>query len=375
VGYLRTNWSRDPFSFGSYSYLAKGSSALDRATLAEPVNQQVFFAGEAANPPYEGTVHAAHESGHRVAQEIWAAGYTSVGIIGAGISGLTAAHALSNQGVDVSIFEARSRIGGRIWTDNTLGVPLDLGGSWIHGDEGNPLVALAQQTSAETKATDESYIIRGEGGRRLRWWSTPDWLETVVSYEQSTGADYDAVDWDGYGRQDDYEGDDLLFPGGYSQILNAFSGEYQIAFEQAIERVRIRQDGVSLHGASGRLGDFDGVIVTVPLGVLKQGKLAFEPPLPVEKQDALARMRMGTLDKLYLRFDEVFWDADATWILTPETGLPRGQFNQWLNLSPYLGEPIIMAFNGASAALELADLSDEALLGRALQVLNSAYPQ
>ena len=37
------------------------------------------------------------------------------------------------------MLEARERIGGRTWTDDSLGAPLDLGGSWVHGVDGNPL--------------------------------------------------------------------------------------------------------------------------------------------------------------------------------------------------------------------------------------------
>lgn len=82
---------------------------------------------------------------------------------------------------------------------------------------------------------------------------------------------------------------------------------------------------------------------------------------------------MGTLDKVYLLFDDVFWDRDPTWIITPENGLPQGQFNQWLNLYPLLKEPVIMAFNGGKPALELAKASDEVIIERALKTLYKVY--
>ena len=57
-----------------------------------------------------------------------------VAIIGAGLSGLSAAHHLVNNGVeDVVILEARHRIGGRIHTIKQGGNPLELGAQWIHG--------------------------------------------------------------------------------------------------------------------------------------------------------------------------------------------------------------------------------------------------
>jgi monoamine oxidase len=134
-------------------------------------------------------------------------------------------------------------------------------------------------------------------------------------------------------------------------------------------------DGVQLGSSNGDLGRFDAVIVTVPLGVLKAQRVAFTPALPKDKDTAIRRLGFGLLDKLYLRFDTVFWDAETTWILTPETGLPPGQFNQWLNLAPVLDAPILLGFNGAGPARDLSVLTDDALIDRALRVLSTAYPE
>ncbi|MEM8702683.1 MAG: FAD-dependent oxidoreductase, partial [Pseudomonadota bacterium] len=147
-----------------------------------------------------------------------------------------------------------------------------------------------------------------------------------------------------------------------------------IRFEHVVTRVDVGEDGVRLQDSKGRDTVFDAVIVTVPLGVLKRRAIRFSPPLPRAKTDAIARLGMGTLDKVYLRYEDVFWDTDVTWILTPENGLPEGQFNQWLNLYRYTGAPVIVAFNGAEPARDLAALPDAEIVERAHRTLERAYP-
>lgn len=66
----RTSWSTDPYALGSYTCIGVGSSSKDIATLAEPVRDRLFFAGEDTNPYHWGCVHSAYESGRREAARI-----------------------------------------------------------------------------------------------------------------------------------------------------------------------------------------------------------------------------------------------------------------------------------------------------------------
>ena len=71
-------------------------------------------------------------------------------IIGAGIAGLAAARQLRSRGWDPVVLEGRDRVGGRLWSlrpSALKGVALDLGASWIHGIQGNPITALADRKS------------------------------------------------------------------------------------------------------------------------------------------------------------------------------------------------------------------------------------
>lgn len=66
-----TGWSSDPWTRGSYSYIAVGSSPSDILALARPVGDgRVRFAGEATHPRFYGTMHGAYDSGVREADLI-----------------------------------------------------------------------------------------------------------------------------------------------------------------------------------------------------------------------------------------------------------------------------------------------------------------
>lgn len=96
----------------------------------------------------------------------------SVLVIGAGISGLAAARMLHAAGHRVTVIEGRDRVGGRIWTNRSWwDVPVDLGASWIHGVDGNPVANLARQLGIETLVYDverpASNLVYDAAGRKL----------------------------------------------------------------------------------------------------------------------------------------------------------------------------------------------------------------
>ena len=60
-------WRADRFARGSYSYALPGH-ADDRARLAAPVDNRMFFAGEATSPHFFSTAHGAYETGTAAAE-------------------------------------------------------------------------------------------------------------------------------------------------------------------------------------------------------------------------------------------------------------------------------------------------------------------
>jgi len=73
-----SSWSTDAYALGGYSY-AKPGFADQRAVLAAPVDNRIFFAGEACSRNRYSTAHGAYETGYAAAEQALAAlGYGSM---------------------------------------------------------------------------------------------------------------------------------------------------------------------------------------------------------------------------------------------------------------------------------------------------------
>ncbi|KAG1661441.1 Peroxisomal N(1)-acetyl-spermine/spermidine oxidase [Nymphon striatum] len=84
-------------------------------------------------------------------------------IIGAGISGLACASRLEQHGFkNITILEARSRIGGRIHTQYFDNKAIEMGAQYIHGQINNPVYKFAEKLSLfQTLKWSEYYDVSG----------------------------------------------------------------------------------------------------------------------------------------------------------------------------------------------------------------------
>src|SRR5690242_19541580 len=93
---------------------------------------------------------------------------TKVVVVGAGFCGLSAATALKDAGVEVTVLEARDRVGGRVEVgQNGLGETIDIGGQFIC-DDMPEVMALAKKhgrTLIESNF-DGDYVVQPVMTRR-----------------------------------------------------------------------------------------------------------------------------------------------------------------------------------------------------------------
>lgn len=309
-------------------------------------------------------------------------------VIGAGISGLTCAAFLANAGVDVSVVEARDRIGGRVWTGHIAGHDVDLGGAWIHGPVGNPLAEFCREAGLEwvsdgawgsrmqvhasdgshlsptattslvaawgdfdpSEATDaldedatftdavEWYIadrrLTGEPAEAVRF--SLSWLEGGLNI----GADPATISARGAAAYQLHGGGNVVLVGGYRSLVDHLGEGLDVSLEEPVLAVEHGGNGVIV-STTRRSLSADHVVVTVPVAVLARGTILFQPTLPTPIVDAARRLRLSTVEKIVLRYPERWWPDDVRRLIhvTAERHFPA-----WMDLSAHIGAPTLVGF-------------------------------
>jgi monoamine oxidase len=121
----------------------------------------------------------------------------------------------------------------------------------------------------------------------------------------------------------------------------------------------------------GEVLQADHGVVTVPLGVLKSGDIAFDPPLAPARRAAVQTLGMGLLNKCWLRFDRIAWPNDVDWIewLGPKDGI----WSQWVSLAQATGAPVLLAFHAGDQARQMETLSDAEMIAEAHAALKTMF--
>ncbi len=184
------------------------------------------------------------------------------------------------------------------------------------------------------------------------------------------GADLESLSAWWFDEGESFDGDDYIFPQGYDQIINGLAKNLEIQRQQKVLKINTSNSGVSVTTDQGNF-TADAAIVTLPLGVLKSGNINFSPPLPANKQGAIARLSMGVLNQVVLKFSQQFWPKKYHGFGYLSEG--KADFGEFLNWSLYSQKPALMAFTGGSFAQKIEQLSEGEISDRIMRVLRQNY--
>ena len=293
----------------------------------------------------------------------------NVCVVGAGFAGLRCADVLLRAGADVTILEARNRLGGRVHQVESGGHLMDMGPNWIHGIVGNPISAIAQKTGTVVHNLGEESALIDSDGKRVNATKAHEMSETIwalivdafkYSDEQHSRIDPSkslldylsdrlqeanmskkqmeehlkfAHMWGAFiggtienqslkffFLEETLDGDNAFVASTYQRVLKhvieVVIGKAKVFCKQAVTALRLIESAdksespkVEVSGLHGYSSIFNEVVVTAPLGWLKSnhGTAFASNPLPARLSAAISGMGYGNLEKVYVTFPSAYW--------------------------------------------------------------------
>jgi monoamine oxidase len=337
-------------------------------------------------------------------------------IIGAGIAGLAACKRLREHGYHATILEARGRAGGRIWTNDLLGIPLGGGATFIHGIDGNPITQLAQQfhtdilpmhydkflrydrhgqliSNEKVEAFNQKFdallvqakMLANQAGQDM---SLAEALSKVSDFQDLSpietdllqfrlryfegyiGASYQFLSARHWDQEEAWPGENGFLANSYQPIVDGLAKDCHIQFDTVVTKISKHEHNIEIETNNG-LFYADVVLVTLPLGVLKNESVVFDPPLPAAKQKAIEHLGMGLLNIMGIRFPQLFWPGDAD-------ALIFSQFDElsvpiFFNLYSFIKKPILLGLYGGERAKKIENFSDKEIIQKTMQNLRQHF--
>jgi monoamine oxidase len=302
-------------------------------------------------------------------------------VIGAGAAGLAAARELENQGKTFVLIDARQRIGGRVFTDTSLGTPFDAGATFIHFADDNPWRKIAGDLGFETVSSRSlggerrNFVngapltpqIKPASYRELQSYfdadedDVPDvsfverFADMTADLQQGAvtlarmdvGEEAERVSALDYARL--WDGPDFLVPAGFGRLVAAYGQDLPVKLSTRASAIDWSGAGVAVTTNAGRIRA-RAAIITVSVGVLASGALRFVPQLPQETQAGIDGLGMGALTKVALAFDGNRFDVPIETEIVDSDGARAGfEFDCW----PF-DRNIVVAWFGGDQARALA---------------------
>ncbi|HTQ34049.1 MAG TPA: NAD(P)/FAD-dependent oxidoreductase [Stellaceae bacterium] len=304
-----------------------------------------------------------------------------VAVIGAGSAGIAAARRLAQAGVSLLVLEARERVGGRAWTVEKAGYPLDLGGEWLHSADRNLLSGIAAEqgfaiyrrrpdwttrlrNSGASPSEQAEWITAREANFAARHRAANEAVDRACATTLPPGGRWNAlldasstwgnaVELDKLSVKDNdrYEdsGVNWRLYRGYGTLLRSLAARLPVAFGASVSRIDHRGRDIAVETARGRI-IARRVIVTVPTNILAEEALVFDPTLPAVL-NAADGLPLGLANKLFFAFNGRMDDLDPDGDIFLVGSTTRLQTMNY-QARPF-GRPIIQCFFGGAFAAGL----------------------
>ena len=334
----------------------------------------------------------------------------TVVVIGGGISGLAAAKKLKEKGFTVIVLEAQEKVGGRMRTDRSLGIAFDEGASWIHGPSGNPITSLASKSGANTFLTSDDNVeifdtngtaysdtfltssenqfnsalnaVRNTGTQTQSFQSVFNtlyptqandrlWKYMLSAFlEFNTGGDISKLSSKFFDDDKEFNGDDIIITNGYDKVTDFIAKGLDIRLNTRVTGINYSNIKVNIT-ANGSNIEADYVVVSVPLGVLKNNTITFTPTLSANKINAITNTNIGNVNKFLLVWTTPFWDTNLQYIgYTPDM---KGKFNYFLNIKKFTPSNGLMTFALGDYATATESMTDNQIINEIMLNLKSIY--
>jgi len=293
----------------------------------------------------------------------------SVVVAGAGLAGLSAAHDLVGMGADVTVLDARDRVGGRVWTirdgfaerqhaeaggdmiDEAQHEIRDLAGelglkltrilrggfAYVRTDlSGKPKIAQQDASRGWTRLARELEGLARPYRLAEQRWDSPiatrlarqsvgSWLDSVRADEELRAtarglrgfflADPDELSL--IALVDQFAADDgpalqamYRIEGGNDRLASALAARLGDRLHANTEVVAVSHRGTTVrvsvkNGRAMSQIGCDYAVLAVPASTLR--RIPFMPSLPVQQHDAVANLKYGRATKTLLQFSKRFW--------------------------------------------------------------------
>jgi monoamine oxidase len=287
-------------------------------------------------------------------------------ILGSGLAGLAAGKMLTENGYDVTILEARNRIGGRVFSyeiDKNDKLVVELGGEWI-GRSHLRLIELCKELNVEilNNQFDDRLIYDNKYFKPDEWDFSPEWKEKYKKilfdyYPKLTHEEkvkLDKIDWwrflmnhdipqkdldiMEYANSTDF-GESIRFVSAYAAAAEyaessernemdykAKGGNFQIvkAIAEKIGMDKILTGNkvdeidygskIKVHCTNN--STYEGDILICALPTFSISKIKWNPALPQDKIDAINELQYCRINKSATLFKERFWKDESFSIIT-----------------------------------------------------------